>query len=102
MQSPGSPAVDAPLVLRNSAGDEAVLSPHGAQLLSWRPAGEQEQVYLSPLSHPAPGVAVRGGAPICFPQFSNRGPLAKHGFARTRRWVVVGTPVPRAEIVEAR
>jgi glucose-6-phosphate 1-epimerase len=95
-------ATDMPLVLRNAAGDEAVISPHGAQLLSWRPAGEQEQIYLSPLSHPAPGVAVRGGAPICFPQFSNRGPLPKHGFARTRRWELVNPPAPQAPVAEAR
>lgn len=94
--------LDAPVVLRNSAGDTARLSPHGAQLLSWQPAGAAEQIYLSPLSRPAPGVAVRGGAPICFPQFSDRGPLPKHGFARTRRWVLVAPPGPPAEVVEAR
>ena len=94
--------LDAPVVLRNAAGDTARLSPHGAQLLSWQPAGATEQIYLSPLSQPAPGVAVRGGAPICFPQFSERGPLPKHGFARTRRWVLVAPPGPPAEVVEAR
>lgn len=92
-----------PLVtLRNAAGDEATLSLHGAQLLSWRPAGAGEQVYLSPLSRPGPGVAVRGGVPVCFPQFSERGPLPKHGFARTRRWVLLTPPVPSAPVAEAR
>ena len=89
------------VVLRNAAGDEALLSPHGAQLLSWRPAGEGEQVYLSPLSRPAPGVAVRGGAPICFPQFSERGSLPKHGFARTRPWALLSQSVANAEVAEA-
>ena len=91
-----SDANDALIVLRNAAGDVARISPHGAQLLSWQPAGAPEQIYLSPMSRPGPGVAVRGGAPICFPQFSERGPLPKHGFARTRRWVLVAPPSPSA------
>lgn len=95
-------SADAPLVLRNAQGDEAVFTSHGAQLLSWRPAGESEQIYLSPLSRPAPGVAVRGGAPVCFPQFSDRGPLPKHGFARTSRWQLITPPVPGGEVAEAR
>lgn len=102
MTAPGADAGDAAIVLRNAAGDEAVLSPHGAQLLSWRPAGEQEQIYLSPLSRPAPGVALRGGVPVCFPQFSQRGPLPKHGYARTSRWTLVTPALPGAPVAEAR
>lgn len=90
------------IVLRTVAGDEAQISLHGAQLLSWIPGGGQEQVYLSPLSHPGPGVAVRGGAPICWPQFSQRGPLPKHGIARTSRWQLLSPPGPQATVAEAR
>lgn len=93
---------DAGLVrLRNAAGDEAAASLHGGQLLSWRPAGHAEQVYVSPLSRPSAGKAVRGGSPVCFPQFSERGPLPRHGFARTRRWELVTSPAPLAEVAEA-
>ena len=102
MPSSDSAAAETSLTLRNAAGDEAILSSHGAQLLSWRPARSAEQIYLSPLSRPADGVAVRGGAPICFPQFSNRGPLAKHGFARISRWALVTGPSPETEVTEAR
>ena len=102
MSRPTLHGEDTLVVLRNAAGDEATLSLHGAQLLSWRPAGAGEQVYLSPLSQPGPGVAVRGGVPICFPQFSERGPLVKHGFARIRRWAMLSPPLPGAPVAEAR
>lgn len=101
MRFPAHPA-DAEVVLRNAAGDEATFSPHGAHLLSWRPAGAGEQVYLSPLSRPGAGVAVRGGAPICFPQFSERGTLPKHGFARTSHWELVTPPSSQGEVAELR
>lgn len=89
------------VLLRNRSGDTARVSLHGGHLLSWQPAGAGEQVYCSPLSAPAPGKALRGGAPICFPQFSDRGPLPKHGFARTSRWELLSPPAPDAEIAQA-
>jgi glucose-6-phosphate 1-epimerase len=97
-QTGGSEAL---VVLRTSAGDEAAFSLHGAQLLSWRPAGGAEQIYLSPLGRPAAGKTVRGGAPLCFPQFSERGPLPKHGFVRTSRWELVGPPPTHESVAEA-
>jgi glucose-6-phosphate 1-epimerase len=96
------PADDALVLLRNAAGDAASVSLHGAQLLSWQPAGEREQIYTSPLSRPAPGKALRGGTPVCFPQFSDRGPLPKHGIARTARWELLQPAANGGQIAEAR
>lgn len=90
------------VVLRNAGGDAASVTLHGAQLLSWIPAGAAEQIYRSPWSVPGAGKALRGGVPVCFPQFSERGPLAKHGFARTSRWELVTPPAPGAAEAEAR
>jgi len=94
-------ADEALVTLRNAGGDEATISLHGAQLLSWQAAG-QERIYWSPLSRPAAGYAVRGGVPICFPQFAARGPLPRHGLVRTRRWELASFPAARARIAEAR
>ena len=70
-------------------GAAVTLSLHGGHVLSWKPAGAQEQLYLSPRSEFAPGKAIRGGVPVCFPQFAERGQLPKHGFARTLPWELV-------------
>jgi len=78
-------------------GAVATLALHGGHVLSWRPAGSPEQLYLSPRSEHAPGKAIRGGVPVCFPQFAERGPLPKHGFARTLPWELVSQEVGRED-----
>jgi glucose-6-phosphate 1-epimerase len=82
-----------------ACGDSRVaVARQGAQVLSWCDANGRERLYLSPqtggdrrgeprddttLAQP-----IRGGVPVCFPQFSGRGPLLKHGFARSVSWTV--------------
>lgn len=78
----GQPAMH----LRAPDGAEATVLLHGGHIVSWVPAGDQERLYLSPLAEAGPGKAVRGGMPVCFPQFARRGPLPAHGLARTRAW----------------
>ena len=75
-------------------GDTAHVLQHGAHLVSWVRGGE-EQLYLSPLTRVAEGVAVRGGVPVLFPQFSDAGPGPRHGFARTRAWTFGESAVGR-------
>lgn len=77
------------LLLSAPDGARASISLHGGHVLSWLPAGAPEQLYLSPRSEFTPGKAIRGGVPVCFPQFAERGPLPKHGFARTLPWELV-------------
>ncbi len=72
--------------LRAPDGAEATVLLHGAHLVSWIPAGDVERLYLSPLAVAGDGQAVRGGIPVIFPQFEQRGPLPRHGFARNRGW----------------
>jgi glucose-6-phosphate 1-epimerase len=66
-------------------GDAAVVALHGAQVLSWI-SGGAERLYLSPKALLDGHSAIRGGVPICFPQFNQRGALPKHGFARNMAW----------------
>lgn len=66
-------------------GDAVVVAQHGAQVLSWT-GGGAERIYLSPQALMDGHSAIRGGVPICFPQFNQRGSLPKHGFARNLPW----------------
>ena len=78
------------LLLLTEGGASAEVSLHGAQLLSWRPAGGREWIFLSERADYAVGKAIRGGVPICFPWFGRRAgsPEApQHGFARILPWL---------------
>src|SRR5689334_8674001 len=77
----------APLTVGPADGPRLTFVPHGGQVLGWVPAGsEVSRVWLSPTYVCGPGAAIRGGVPVIFPQFSDRGPLPKHGVARDRAW----------------
>jgi glucose-6-phosphate 1-epimerase len=72
--------------LRSPDGASAVVADHGAQLLSWTPVEGGPALYLSELAQYGDSNAIRGGVPIIFPQFSERGTGKRHGFARVRTW----------------
>ncbi len=73
-------------VKRWSDGTQVVVAEQGAQLLSWRAADGVERLYLSPQTSRDGSTAIRGGVPVCFPQFNMRGSLPKHGFVRNLPW----------------
>jgi glucose-6-phosphate 1-epimerase len=77
----GLPATE----LQLPCGDRVVVAQHGAHVLSWVVNG-RERLYLSPNSVMDGRSAIRGGIPVCFPQFNQRGDLPKHGFARNVPW----------------
>jgi glucose-6-phosphate 1-epimerase len=72
--------------------DTVLVALHGAQVLSWQTGDGLERLYLSPQAVMDGQAAIRGGVPLCFPQFNTRGPLPKHGFVRNSAW----QPVPSA------
>ena len=66
-------------------GDTVLVALQGAHVLSWVSQGT-ERLFLSPDNLWDGQSAIRGGVPVCFPQFNQRGPLPKHGFARNVMW----------------
>ncbi|KAH1107285.1 hypothetical protein J1N35_011053 [Gossypium stocksii] len=82
------------VVLRNPRGASARVSLYGGQVLSWRTDRGEELLFASTKAIFKPPYAVRGGIPICFPQFGQRGSLEQHGFARNRIWIIDDNPPP--------
>jgi glucose-6-phosphate 1-epimerase len=66
-------------------GDTVRVAEHGAHVLSWTASG-RERLFLSAASAFDGQAPIRGGIPLCWPQFNQRGGLPKHGFARQRPW----------------
>ena len=79
------------VTLAHRSGASAEIYLHGAHVTSWRNAASEELFFLSRESVWAADKPIRGGIPICFPQFSNHGPLPLHGFARINEWVLTQT-----------
>lgn len=82
------------LQLRAPDGAEATITLYGAHLVSWKAvttadAPGQERLFLSSLSALDGRKAIRGGVPVIFPQFAERGNGMRHGFARVSTWRVV-------------
>ena len=83
----------APQILTAADGTQLTACAHGGHILGWTPAGGQPRLWLSPTAECGPGLAIRGGIPVIFPQFAGRGPLPKHGLARNRSWLVEDGPL---------
>lgn len=62
---------------------------HGGHLLRCTTASGRPLLYLSEAAVLDGITAIRGGVPIIFPQFADRGSLPKHGFARTLPWTLI-------------
>jgi len=84
-------AGDLPLLtLSHPSGATARVYLHGAHVTSWR-SGGREYIFVSERAIYQPKKAIRGGIPICWPQFSNSGSLPSHGFVRDRSWNFAGS-----------
>ena len=76
------------LRLVGPGGSAVIVALQGAQVLSWQTSDRRERLYLSDTAVFDGSAPIRGGVPVCFPQFASLGSLPKHGFVRTRRWAV--------------
>ncbi|MEZ2295879.1 D-hexose-6-phosphate mutarotase [Variovorax sp. RCC_210] len=86
----GQPALRA----TGADGSTLTVALHGAQVLSWTAADGLERLYLSPSAVFDGHTAIRGGVPVCCPQFNQRGMLPKHGFMRNLPWVHTPSDTP--------
>eukprot|EP00262_Sarcandra_glabra_P000343 TRINITY_DN103_c1_g6_i1.p1 TRINITY_DN103_c1_g6~~TRINITY_DN103_c1_g6_i1.p1 ORF type:complete len:319 (+),score=52.05 TRINITY_DN103_c1_g6_i1:525-1481(+) len=82
------------ITLRVSRGASVRVSLHGGQVVSWRNDRGEELLFTSSKAIFKPPKAMRGGIPICFPQFGNSGGLEQHGFARNKIWAIDNDPPP--------
>lgn len=70
-------------------GARAIVTLYGAHLVSWTGADGKERLFCSARSALDGSRAIRGGVPVIFPQFNERGPGLRHGFARVSDWALV-------------
>nr|GMC93541.1 putative glucose-6-phosphate 1-epimerase isoform X1 [Ipomoea batatas]GMC99472.1 putative glucose-6-phosphate 1-epimerase isoform X1 [Ipomoea batatas] len=82
------------IILSEPTGSTAEVLLYGGQVVSWKNERREELLFMSSKDLWKPPKAVRGGVPICFPQFSNFGPLDQHGLARNRLWSLDNSPSP--------
>jgi len=64
---------------------DAIILKQGAQLIHFQPKGEKALLWSAEFSTFQKGKAFRGGIPLCWPWFGNRG-VPSHGFARIVEW----------------
>ena len=84
-----------PLIEIDNGKARALISVYAGQVLSFRPAGEAEDLlFLSKQAYYQSGKAIKGGVPICWPWFGpdpeGQGRPA-HGFVRNRPWSLAST-----------
>ncbi|CAO2201128.1 unnamed protein product [Urochloa humidicola] len=82
------------VVLRGARNCCAEVYLYGGQVTSWKNDNGEELLFLSSKAIFKPPKAIRGGIPICFPQFGTHGNLEQHGFARNRLWSIDNDPPP--------
>lgn len=82
------------VVLREVRGNSAEVYLYGGHVTSWKNEHGEELLFLSSKAVFKPPKAIRGGIPICFPQFGSHGTLEQHGFARNRFWSIDTDPPP--------
>ena len=84
-----------PLVQIKTPWSTAEIYLNGAHVTHFQKNGEPPLIFMSAKSYFAPGKAIRGGVPICFPWFGNRDGEPSHGFARSTAWQLVKTSVAK-------
>jgi glucose-6-phosphate 1-epimerase len=74
------------LRIRADDGAEAIVTLYGAHLVSWIGADGASACSAASCRRWTAARAIRGGVPVIFPQFAERGDGMRHGFARISTW----------------
>lgn len=82
------------IILTEPRGSSVQVLLYGGQVISWKNEHGEELLFLSNKALFKPPKAIRGGIPICFPQFGSFGSLEQNGFARNRTWAIDNSPSP--------
>lgn len=81
-----------PFLVLDTSRCRARLTPFGAQVCDWAPAGQTSSaLFLSPRVVLTGVTPIRGGVPLCFPWFGahpSDPAMPAHGFVRTRMWEI--------------
>ena len=72
--------------IRANDGAEAIITLYGAHLVAWTSPEGRQRLFCSVKSALDGSRAIRGGVPVIFPQFAERGEGMRHGFARVSTW----------------
>lgn len=73
------------------SGQSAEVYTYGACVTSWK-SNDVELLWMSDTNKWIDGgKAIRGGIPLCFPQFGPYGDLVQHGFGRISNWEIGNT-----------
>lgn len=76
----------------NNAHAAASIALQGAHLMTFKPVGQADVIWMSPVAKLVVGKSIRGGVPVCWPWFGahvSEPGFPAHGFARTVGWNVV-------------
>ncbi len=70
---------------------ECVISLYGGHVMSYKPEGKADLLWMSKFSYFEEGKPIRGGIPVCWPWFGGHPSdpkMPSHGFARISQWNV--------------
>jgi len=78
-----------PVVISHESGSSATVHPFGACVISFKTSTSKEVIFVSRLAKHDGSKAIRGGIPLCFPQFGQPDKsMPQHGFMRCNLWQI--------------
>eukprot|EP01116_Phalansterium_solitarium_P022038 TRINITY_DN7131_c0_g1_i1.p1 TRINITY_DN7131_c0_g1~~TRINITY_DN7131_c0_g1_i1.p1 ORF type:complete len:317 (-),score=87.54 TRINITY_DN7131_c0_g1_i1:130-1017(-) len=85
--------------LFHESGAQATVFTYGAHVTSFKSKSGEELLFVSKSAVYKEGKAIRGGIPVCWPQFAGVGELPQHGFLRNNQWQLMDARVVGSDVV---